>query len=795
MTQLRASRLRWRHVLLNVPLVIGAVVLLGLFIVVLFGPLFAPENPYLAGNRVIEYKNGQLMVPPFPPSPDIPLGTDQWGRDLLSILLYGARNTLVACTFITMARLILGLILGAAAGWNSGRLVDRIVMGAVELTTALPMLLIGMIIIFALDIRRGILVFIIALCFVGWGEIAQYIRSEFMTLKGQPFIEGARVIGLHGVGIAVRHVLPNVLPALVVLALLEMGAVLMILGELGFAGVFIGGGIRQESVFGQVTIPDIPEWGAMLASSRRYARSYIWMVAYPAMAFFVAVLGFNMMGEGLRRLVEQVGVSTAFILSRRMLVIIAVVVVATVYIINNVGPAPSYARLAGGFDGVAAIQHVAALTSEDLADRRVGAPGLETAAQYIASRFEMYGLQPAGQGHSYFQPMTTHIVYPEEQPGLAQMNAEGTILKSYRHRLDFGERITRHGGSGTAEAPLTFVGFEPGRRSWPNEVYIGMDLRGQIALYLAEDAPPSFDTEALIRGARGILVVADNVVPQVQLTGQLSNHLRKPTIPIFHITPAVADEILAGDDLSVAALRERLPEETREQPWFVQPLTARAHMHLVLSPVQEVTTYNVLGLVPGTDLALNDQLIVVGAHYDNLGREPDGTLYPGANDGASGVAAVLEIARLWSAEEFKPRRTVLFAAWTAGNLPNSGYQRYQDSYSPLALLRTVAVFNLDRLGHGDGRTLLVDDGANRPLTELLGRSAEKLGVGVQKGNPLLHNYQRSSAGPPSVVVSWADQDRPGILSDVSEQVDPQLLGTAGQIVNLALITASREPSY
>ena len=109
MIQVRVGRQRWRHVLLNFPLMIGSVVLLGLFIVVLFGPLFAPENPYLAGNRVIEYKDGQLMVPPFPPSAEIPIGTDQWGRDILSILLYGTRNTLVACTFITMARLILGL--------------------------------------------------------------------------------------------------------------------------------------------------------------------------------------------------------------------------------------------------------------------------------------------------------------------------------------------------------------------------------------------------------------------------------------------------------------------------------------------------------------------------------------------------------------------------------------------------------------------------------------------------------------------------------------------------------------
>lgn len=602
----------------------------------------------------------------------------------------------------------------------------------------------------------------------------------------------------------------NVLPALVVLALLEMGAVLMILGELGFVGVFIGGGIRQESVVGNVTIPDIPEWGAMLASSRRYARSQTWMIFYPALAFFVAVLGFNMTGEGLRRLIEQVGVNTAFILSRRMLVVIGVVVVATVYIINNVGPAPSYARLAEGFDGTAAMQHVTTLTGEELSARRVGSPGLEATAQYIASRFEMYGIQPAGDGRSYFQPMATHVVYPQEQPELALVDGAGTVIKTYRHRLDFGERTQGHGGSGAAEAPVTFVGFDPERRSWSNDAFIGMDLRGQIVLTLADDArgflsvgqtgatddaPSAFDTEALIRGARGILVVADQVEPQYQLTGELSNYLRKPTIPVFTITPAVADEFLAADGLSVEVLRERLRRGTWERSWLLQPLTARARMSLVLSPVQEVTTHNVLGIVPGTDLALNNELIIIGAHYDSLGREPDGTLYPGANDGASGVAVLLEIARLWSMEDFKPRRTVLFAAWTAGNLPNSGYQRYQSSYSALKMLRTVAVLQLDRLGHGDGKTLLVDDQANRTLTDLLARSAEKLGVGVQKGNPLLHDYQRVSARQPSVVVSWADANLPDIVDDRPEQIDPQLLGTAGQIINLALITASREPNY
>ena len=329
------GRLRARDVVLNLPLVIGALIVAALFAIVLFGPLWAPENPYLVGTRGLLLVDGELTSPPWPPSAEQPLGSDQWGRDILSLLLYGTRNTLVACTFITMARLILGLILGTIAGWNEGSLADRTIMGAIGVTTSLPMLLTGMILIFALDIRRGISVFILALCLLGWGEIAQYIRSEFLTLRQRPFIEGARAVGLRGVSIAVRHIIPNILPQLIVLALLEMGAVLMVLGELGFVGVFMGGGTRQENSLERlVTIPDIPEWGAMMADSRLWARAKPWMVFYPALAFFVAVVGFNALGEGLRRLIERAAVNTAFLLSRRMLVVVALVTAATVYIVK-----------------------------------------------------------------------------------------------------------------------------------------------------------------------------------------------------------------------------------------------------------------------------------------------------------------------------------------------------------------------------------------------------------------------------------------------------------------------------
>ncbi|MGB9880355.1 MAG: ABC transporter permease subunit, partial [Anaerolineae bacterium] len=484
----REYRYRRRRVQINTPLIVGGLIVLGLFLVVLFGPLLAPANPYLSGQRSSIKVDGQLLTPPFPPMPGIPLGSDQWGRDILSMLLYGTRNTLVACLFIAMARILLGSLLGMIAGWNEGGFLDRLIMSLIDWTTALPALLTGMILIFALGIQRGITVFIVALCFVGWAEIAQYIRSEFMVVRRKPFIEGARVIGLDGLGIAIRHILPNVLPSLVIIAVLEMGAVLMILGELGFIGVFIGGGAWvQVGDTAVANIPDIPEWGAMMAGAREFARSKPWVVFYPALSFFLAVLGFNLLGEGLRRIVQERGVSTAFILSKRMVLVIIAITLATVYIVTHVGPAPSYAGLAQRFDGQRAMSHLQVLAAPELEGRRAGTAEGSTAATYIAQQFAEYGLETIKFGLDYRLPWTSRVVTPVSPPVLEMLDSNGETMHSFAYRVDFGVDIRGHGGAGEANAPVVLLAF--GKPAYKPEEFAGLDLRGRIVAWLAGNAP------------------------------------------------------------------------------------------------------------------------------------------------------------------------------------------------------------------------------------------------------------------------------------------------------------------
>ncbi len=561
-----------RRAFSNFPLLFGSLIIGAIFFLVVFGPGVATMDPYLGGRAGVSYHEGKLLVPPYPPSPGYPLGTDPFGQDLLSLILMGARNTLVLATFVAMARLIVGLFLGSLAGWYEGTLFDRSVMGLIEGSASFPALLSGMILIFALGIRRGMIVFIAALCLVGWGEIAQQVRGQFALLKRKPFIEGARAVGLSDLEIMVRHVLPNILPSLIVITPLEMGAVLMLIGELGFLEVYIGGGIDRAGdlcLTPSCVIPNIAEWGSMLGAYRRYLYSHPVMMLAPATAFFVAVLGFNLLGEGLRRVVERREMKTAFLLSPRMILVIALVTLGTIYTMKRVGPAPSYAKLATRFDVQGALKHIEVLTSGEMGGREAGTPGGEAAARYIASQFKEYGYQRgwryygevASPEEIYMQPFTSHLVRPLSPPELSLLNGDGQVVKSYRRRIDFGEQIYGHGGSGEAQGSVALLLFDPGREENPS--FAGLELRGKIVLYLQDNAPPGFDREALERGAKGLLVISEGVWPQNQLAfWRPEFQFLEPDDHLAVITPEVADTLLAPDGLRVASLQMQLDDKS-----------------------------------------------------------------------------------------------------------------------------------------------------------------------------------------------------------------------------------------
>lgn len=810
----RGRRSRWRS-FFNLPLVVGGLMLLGLFLVVLFGPVWAPSNPYIAGRHIVPHldsETGEWISPPLAPSDEYPLGTDQWGNDILSMLLYGTRNTLIAAAFIAMARIVIGLLLGAYAGWNEGRVGDRLIMGSMGVITAVPILISSMILIYALDIRRGLPVFIVALTLIGWTEIAQFIRGEFLILRKRPFIEGARAAGAHGTAIAVRHLLPNVLPMLLVLTFLEVAAVLLLFGELGFVGVFIGGGSHisvGDELTGTeiVTLAEVPEWGAMLAEGYRWLRAKPFIVYPPALAFFFAVFAFNAFGEGLRRYIENHHVNTNFLLSKKMFLVAAALTFATAFIISNTGPAPWFEKVARSFDEGSAYGHAETLVAMD--GRGSGQEGSLLAADYIAHKFEEYGLRGGWRESQYINPIEMPIVRPVSQPELAIVRPNGGVVASYRHQLDFGFSIDGHGGSGQVAAPVTFVGFNGQAEAGDWQAYQGLDLRDRIVMLISDNAPDDFAGEALIRGAKGVLWIVgeqpEDTRSQIQLAGNDQLYVQEPTLPVFRIRPDIAQDIAkeAGTTLT-ELLADPTAGEQRGPFWFARDLTTEVHMALELTEPQITTVPAVMGYMHGSDFAISNELVVILATYDGLGTDPDGTVYPGANHNAAGVGVLLELARLWQKQELDPRRSVLFIAWGGGQLDRPGAAefladassfRHLPANSTGQRLAPHIVVQLDYAGAG-GSQLLVHPASAARLAELVQESAGDAGIPINATNGDGLVSVRRYAPPSASWLSFGWEDAAADPEqDTMARIDAEKLQSVGRILSQVATQIVRQTAY
>jgi peptide/nickel transport system permease protein len=263
----------WAQLRRNRSALAGLVVILLLTLAAVFAPLLAPHDP----NAVTLERRLQ------PPGSGYPLGTDELGRDILSRLLYGARVSLwVGLVSVGLASLI-GVAGGLAAGYL-GHYWDAIIMRTVDVFLAFPVIVLAIAIV---AVRGPSLTNVmIALALVYWTGYARMARAVILTLKEEEYAWAARTVGAGPVRIMLRHLLPNALAPLLVLASLGMGNAILAEAALSFLGL----GIQ----------PPEPSWGSMLNFGMQFLREAAHLSTFPGLAIFVTVLGFNLLGDGLR---------------------------------------------------------------------------------------------------------------------------------------------------------------------------------------------------------------------------------------------------------------------------------------------------------------------------------------------------------------------------------------------------------------------------------------------------------------------------------------------------------------
>ena len=268
--------------------ILGLILVTLLLLAGIFGPMIAPW-PYQVQDLQAIFANGNRPLPPG--SPGHLLGTDSLGRDLFSRLLDGARISVSVAFVVQLVILLIGIPVGALAGWFGGRL-DNVLMRVTDVVYAFPDLL--FIILLSVAFREtffgqaldGLLLVFVAIGITSWVTVARLVRGQLLSLKETEFVEAAKAIGVSDRRIVTRHLLPNGMgPVIVAITLGIPGA---ILAEATLA--YIGVGVQ----------PPRASWGSLIAEGQKYVRSEPHLVVFPAICIALALVGFTFLGDGLR---------------------------------------------------------------------------------------------------------------------------------------------------------------------------------------------------------------------------------------------------------------------------------------------------------------------------------------------------------------------------------------------------------------------------------------------------------------------------------------------------------------
>lgn len=266
-------KIAWKRLVKNRLALVGLSIVLIIIFIAIFANYIAPYDPLKV----------DLSKYLLPPSRDHLLGTDEFGRDILSRIIFGARVSLQIGFFAQVISISLGTVLGLLAGFYGGW-VDDLTMRIVEILFAFPFLLfvIAVVAVFGPGIQNLYL----AVALIGWAGVSRIVRGQVLSLRERDFVVSARAVGAGTWRILFKHILPNALSPIIIEATLGMGGMIMLEAGLSFLGL----GVQAPT----------PSWGSMVQAGLAYMRSAWWYPVFPGIGIMIVVFGFNLLGDGLR---------------------------------------------------------------------------------------------------------------------------------------------------------------------------------------------------------------------------------------------------------------------------------------------------------------------------------------------------------------------------------------------------------------------------------------------------------------------------------------------------------------
>jgi hypothetical protein len=433
------------------------------------------------------------------------------------------------------------------------------------------------------------------------------------------------------------------------------------------------------------------------------------------------------------------------------------------------------------FDGQKAHDHLAYLADPARGGRFSGSPGFEDAARYVADQFRSIGLEPLGDNGTYFQRFPMQLV---DLAGTPTLSRAGVNAKTWTHRVDFTESIGGRGGNGSAEASLAVVGG--GALGNGQDDFAGVDPKGRIALVTGPTVT-GYQDQIVQHGGVGMLLVGDASIKYSYVAQQFAQ-----VVPVLVITETVANELLAPAGKTVTTVRDavRARRASSSAPPSAFGIDTTIRMSVPVTPAHEVQATNVVGLLRGTGTDAT-RAILIGGHLDGVGTDPNGTVFPAANDNASGPSIAIEVARALAAHKSELRRSVVFVAFAGEEEGYLGSEAYiaRMAQSPGRVESLVAMLNLDVIGCC-GNTLEATN-ESKSLQDRVAAAAARSGITFRAtGSGGSDQLPFARKGVPATLILWSDY----ILhttADAVAKVDVAHLQKAGDVVSQVALELAR----
>jgi hypothetical protein len=428
------------------------------------------------------------------------------------------------------------------------------------------------------------------------------------------------------------------------------------------------------------------------------------------------------------------------------------------------------------------LKHVRYLASDELMGRGVDTPGIDKARDYIANEFKKYGLASPDKSTAYFQQLNVVTGVKLKEPAALTLG-DGLPLVLNQEWIPLA--LSR---SGIVNGEAVFVGYGITTKDYGYDDYAGVDVKGKIAVVLRYEPipkgekspfrkPPGFSPHSVLRtkatnarnhGASAMILVdlhppragEKDLIPIARSLGRSDTSL-----VAVHVKRQMVEKWFQENGVSLPELKEKIDRE--EKPGSLHLPRLKASFHVSLEQITAKTD-NVIGILPGSDPRLKDEIIVVGAHYDHIGlgyvgnRDPstEGQIHNGADDNASGTALLLSLAQRLSRLPEGPPRTVIFAAFTGEELGLYGSKHFV-THPPFPITSTKAMVNLDMVGRmKDNRVTVGGIDSAKEFRGLVTEAGQKLGLEVktstsrrtggsdhapfyEKNIPVLHFYTGS----------------------------------------------------